>query len=134
MNQNRYRIVSVDPIILIGKKIVLTKRAVDPYNGCWVLPGGRIEMNETVEQACMREAKEETGLKVKIVKMTGVYSSPKRDPRGTVAVAFLCSGKGKLRYAKEEASGIKLFDLEKLPKRLGFDHKKIIADAVSKKN
>jgi len=130
MKRNRYRIVSVDPVILISGKIVLTKRAVDPFNGYWVLPGGRVEKNETVEQACIREAKEETGLDVKIVKMTGVYSSPKRDPRGTVAVAFLCTGKGKLKYAKEEATEIKLFDLKRLPKKLGFDHKKIIKDAI----
>ncbi len=115
-------------------EVLLMKRNRYPWNGCWVLPGGRVEMDETCEQAVVREAKEETGLKVRIKKFLGVFSSPKRDPRGTVAVAFLCQPmSGRLRLCKEESTEIKWFPLKQLPARMGFDHKEIVKAAQSLK-
>ncbi|MBU4406392.1 MAG: NUDIX hydrolase, partial [Candidatus Altiarchaeota archaeon] len=84
---------TVDAVILDREKnsIVLVKRGIYPFEGMWALPGGFVEYKETVENATIREAKEETGLDIEIERMVGVYSDPERDPRGhTVAVTFLC--------------------------------------------
>jgi 8-oxo-dGTP diphosphatase len=92
--------------------------------------GGHVDYGERVEKAVMREAKEETGLDVKVVKLTGVYSDPKRDPRGhTVGVAYLCEAKGKKPKAGDDASEAWWWPLDDLPE-LAFDHKVIVGDAV----
>lgn len=74
--------------------------------------------------------KEELGISVKIKKLIGVYSDPKRDPRyHNVSVAYLCQPiqRAKIRL-NQEASEFKYFSLKKLPKKIGFDHRKIISD------
>ena len=108
--------------------IVLVKRKNEPFKGMHALPGGFVEYGETVEQAVLREVKEETGLEVKILKLLGVYSDPKRDPRGhTVAVAFLCAEEsGELR-AGDDAAGASSF--KEIPDKLAFDHRKILKEA-----
>lgn len=120
---------TVDGIVLKGDKVLLTRREIYPFQGYWVLPGGHVEYGEKVEEAIRREMKEELGVSVKIKKLVGVYSDPKRDPRyHSVSVAFfLEKGKGKIRLSYE-ASKFKYFPLNKLPKKIGFDHRKIIAD------
>jgi len=132
MNE-RYRTVAVDAVVVKQGKVLLMRRNRYPWNGCWVVPGGRVEKRETVEQAVVRESREETGLRVKIKSFIGVFSSPKRDPRGTVAVAFLCAPVGgKLTLCKEEASEIKWFPLKKLPAKMGFDHREIVQAALTR--
>ncbi|MHA1276227.1 MAG: NUDIX domain-containing protein, partial [Candidatus Helarchaeota archaeon] len=83
---------TVDAIILgSNESIVLVKRKNPPFEGMWALPGGFIELGEQVEDAVVREVKEETSLNVEIVKLSGVYSDPGRDPRGhTISIAYLC--------------------------------------------
>ena len=86
-------LLTVDAVILYNNKkdIVLIKRKNPPFKNGYALPGGFVDVGETVEDACIREALEETNIKVKIIKLIGVFSDPKRDPRGhTVSVAFLC--------------------------------------------
>ena len=69
--------------------MLLIRRKHDPYAGCYALPGGFVEIGETVEAACRREAREETGIEVGELRLVGVYSDPSRDPRGhTVSVAY----------------------------------------------
>ena len=110
-------------------KILLIRRNHYPFIGYWVLPGGHVDYGERVEHAMLREIKEETGISAKIRKMIGVYSDPKRDPRyHTVSVAYLCKRvKGKIRI-NHEASEFKFFPPNSLPKKIGFDHRKIIND------
>jgi 8-oxo-dGTP diphosphatase len=122
-------VLTADGIILKDNKILLVKRAIEPYSGYWVLSGGHVEYGERVEEAAVREIKEELGLKVKIKKLIGVYSDPKRDPRyHTVTVAYFCQKiKGKIRL-NYEASEYKYFSLNNLPRKIGFDHRKIIND------
>lgn len=122
-------VLTVDGVILVDGKIVLLKRNTKPFRGYWVLPGGRVEFGETVEEAVIREAKEETGLDTEIVKMVGVYSNPKRDPRGHfVSIAYILKPLGgEMKPDKREASSVKYFG--DLPKKIGFDHRKIITDA-----
>ena len=119
---------AVDAIILCDKKIVLIKRKNPPYENYYALPGGFVEKGETVEQALIREAKEETGLDLEILKLVGVYSDPERDPRGrVVSLCYLAKANGKLAPASD-ACEIKLFDISELPE-LAFDHEKMIVDS-----
>ncbi len=121
-------LLTVDAVIMYEGKLVLIKRKNHPYKDIFALPGGFVDIGETVEQAVIREAKEETGLDIDIIKLIGVYSDPKRDPRGhTVSICFLAKGKGNLN-AGSDANDIGLFDINNLPD-LAFDHNKIIKDA-----
>jgi 8-oxo-dGTP diphosphatase len=126
-------ILTVDGVIFLKEKILLVKRSIKPYKGCWCLPGGHVRFGETVEEAVIREVEEETGLEVEIENLIGVYSNPKRDPRGhSVTIAYLLKALGgELRPDKSEASDIRFFD--NLPKKIGFDHRNIITDAKSLK-
>lgn len=81
---------AVDGIVVFGSKIVLIKRAKEPFAGMYALPGGFVEYGETVEKAVIREVLEETGLITRMDSLIGVYSSPQRDPRGhTISIAYL---------------------------------------------
>lgn len=122
---------TVDLIIRYKGGIVLIKRRNEPYKGHWALPGGFVEYGEKVENAAVREAKEETGLDVELLKLIGVYSDPNRDPRGhTVTIAFLARGKGKLKGG-DDASEARVFKFEEVKNlKLAFDHKKIVEDAL----
>ena len=128
-------ILTVDGVIFEKGKILLVKRAVYPFQGYWVLPGGHVNYTEKVEEATKREMKEELGVSVKIKKLIGVYSDPKRDPRyHTVSAVYLCQRiRGKIKL-NQEGSEFKFFPLKNLPRKIGFDHRKIINDFKRNKN
>lgn len=113
---------------------ILIKRENDPYKDCWALPGGFVEYGESVENAAIREAKEETSIDVELIDLVNVYSEPDRDPRGhTVTVAYTAKGDFKTRAADSDAKDIGVFtqdDLENL--EIAFDHRKIIKDCMNK--
>lgn len=120
--------VTVDGLVLHGGKLVAVVRRNEPFRGMPALPGGFVELGETVEAAVLREVKEETGLETRILRLVGVYSDPHRDPRGhTVSVAYALDEIGGALGAESDAAGILLLDPERLP-RLAFDHAKIVAD------
>lgn len=111
---------------------VLIKRKNGPYKDFWALPGGFVEYGETVEAAASREAKEETGLEIDLKDLIGVYSDPKRDPRGhTVSIAFLAhKSSGKLT-ADTDANDARYFSIhEILEIDLAFDHRQIIEEGL----
>ena len=110
-------------------RVLLIRRGSDPYEGYWALPGGFVEVGETPEDAAAREAKEETGLDIEIVKLVGVYSDPDRDPRGhNVSCAYLARSAGDPRAASDAAE-VSFRDPSTV--ELAFDHEKIIVDALS---
>lgn len=122
---------TVDPIILTNDgKVVLVKRSFDPYKDHWALPGGMVEYGEIVDVAVIREAKEETGLDIKIERLVGVYSEPNRDPRGHfVSVCFLCVPVGGTLTTSEETRDVKAFSKREIKSiKLAFDHQKILKD------
>jgi 8-oxo-dGTP diphosphatase len=100
--------------------IVLIQRANEPKG--WALPGGFVDYGESVEKAAIREALEETGLKVELVALLGVYSQPERDQRfHTQTTVFTAKAKGQ-PAAGSDAAGLKLFSLDELPNPICFDH------------
>ena len=121
---------TTDGAIIKDGKILLVKRKKKPFKGKWALPGGFVEYGEKVEDAVIREVKEETGLATKIKEFIGIYSDPNRDPRGhIVTIVFLLEIiDGKLN-AKDDADDVKFFNLNKLP-NLSFDHNTIIEDII----
>lgn len=125
---------AVDAVIRIRNGVVLVRRRNPPFQGKWALPGGFVKYGERVEEALVREVKEETGLKVKVDRLLGVYSDPLRDPRGhIVSVCFLAKVVGGHMRAGSDAAEVRVF--EKIPwEELAFDHAKILIDAgLSKK-
>lgn len=106
--------------------IVLIERKNPPHG--WALPGGFVDYGETVEQAAVREAREETGLEVELIRLLGVYSDPRRDPRQhTLSVVFIGRA-GRVPRAGDDARRAKVFTRETQPAKLAFDHTKILAD------
>ena len=121
---------TVDGIILKKGKILLIKRATQPFVDYWALPGGFVELNETTERAVEREIHEETNLTTKTKKLVGVYSNPKRDPRRhTITIAYLLETINGTAKKTEEAKEVKYFAFDNLPQNIAFDHRKIIMDA-----
>lgn len=111
-------------------RVVLIRRANEPFRGRWALPGGFVDVGETVEQAARREVREETGLEVELERLVGVYSEPDRDPRGhNVSVAFLAHPVGDAEpRGSDDASEALLLDPAVV--ELAFDHDRIIRDAL----
>jgi len=122
-------LVAVDGVV-VGKRgsIILVKRKKPPYEGYWALPGGLVEYGETVEEAVVREVKEETGLDVEVKGLVGVYSRPDRDPRGhVISIAFLVVEiGGELRGSRET----EVNEFYAIPRELAFDHREILRDGL----
>ncbi|NOZ87423.1 MAG: NUDIX hydrolase [Deltaproteobacteria bacterium] len=117
---------TVDIIIrLTDGGIVLVQRKNPPPG--WAIPGGFVDYGESVENAAVREAMEETGLEVELIDLLGVYSSPDRDPRfHTISVVFTAEASGEPR-AGDDAKDIGIFREGEMPE-LAFDHGQIIQD------
>jgi ADP-ribose pyrophosphatase YjhB (NUDIX family) len=129
--------IAVNAVVFNEKQEVLLAKRTD--NGLWCIPGGHVDLGETLAQACLRELKEETGLAAEIVRLIGVYSDTKgslhfaQGPEWhTVRVSFLCRVTGGSLTTSEETSEIKYFDVGRLPPLIT-DHAKRIKDALEDK-
>ncbi len=118
--------VAVDP----KGRVLLIRRGHPPFVGAYALPGGFVDVGETVEDACRRELMEETGVKAGRLTLIGVYSDPKRDPRGhSVAVAFLTRIRAVTPTAGDDAAAAEWVENWRRSE-VAFDHKDILRDAV----
>ena len=123
---------TVDIIIEIGeephRKIVLIERKNPPYG--WAIPGGFVDYGETLENAAVREAKEETCLNVTLIRQLHAYSDPARDPRQhTISVVFVARADG-VPQGADDAKRAELFDPDNLPENMAFDHAQILRDYI----
>lgn len=126
---------AVDVVILHNNKprhVLLISRKNEPYG--WALPGGFVDYGETVENAAVREVKEEVGLDVSLLGMVGVYSEATRDPRQhVVSIAYLGIATEDNPVAADDAKEAKYFCVDNLPE-VCFDHERIIEDAMVRYN
>lgn len=109
--------------------VLLIRRKNEPFRGSYALPGGFVDIGERVEDACRRELSEETGLQVGELRLVGVYSDPKRDPRGhTCTVVYLARvGRADVTAGDDAAAAEWVADWRR--EKLAFDHAQVIADA-----
>lgn len=122
----RNPIPTVDIIIEMNGGIVLIERRNPPYG--WALPGGFVDYGETLEQAAVREAREETSLEIAGLRLLGCYSDPARDSRmHTITTVFVAQGSG-TPCAADDAAKLRLFSADDLPTNLCFDHASILQD------
>jgi len=106
--------------------IILIKRKNPPFG--WALPGGFVDYGESLEEAAIREAKEETSLEITLTSQFHTYSNPERDSRKhTITTVFIAKAKGK-PVAADDAQEIGVFTKDKIPQPLAFDHSDILRD------
>ena len=125
---------AANAIIQKNNSILLVKRSIEPFKGLWSLPGGFIEYDETVEESLTREIEEETGLKIKPLKVIGVFSHPLRSPvKHVITICYESIIVGGELKACSESAEVKFFPIDNLPK-LAFDHEKILRNYLKLKN
>jgi len=123
--------ITVDAVIMVDDRVVLIKRANEPYKGSWVLPGGKVGVGETMEEAVRREVMEETGIGVRVLGLVGVYDAIDRDPRGrSISLCYRCEADGLKAQKTSEAEEVRLFDPSRV-QDLGFDHSQMLKDALA---
>ncbi len=109
-----------------GRPFVLIERKYPPYG--WAIPGGFVDVGETVEAAAIREMREETCLEVTLTALLGIYSNPNRDSRNhTVTAVYVAEAYG-LPQAADDAKNFGLFTFDNLPESLAFDHALVLQD------
>jgi 8-oxo-dGTP diphosphatase len=123
-------LLTVDCVLIdAADRVLLIRRKNPPFAGAYALPGGFVDIGETVEDACRRELAEETGVKVRTIKLVGVYSAPTRDPRShTCSVAFWGRAGRAHAVAGDDAAAVE-WVAKWRSVELAFDHKQIISDA-----
>ncbi len=122
---------AADLVAYRGREVLLIERMNEPYG--YAIPGGFVDLGESVEDAAVRELSEETNIDVKKedISLIGVYSEPSRDSRGhTVSVIYSCDITGREVEAKgrDDALSADFFDIDNLPEKLAFDHRKVLND------
>ncbi len=123
---------TVDIIIQYRGGIILIKRKNPPHG--WALPGGFVDYGESLESAAQREAKEETGLSVRLVSQFHTYSEPGRDPRHhTITTVYIAESEGEAS-AGDDAAEYGVFRRDDLPESIVFDHRSILMDYFGKRH
>ena len=111
---------------LDDKPVILIERKYEPYG--WAIPGGFVEVGETIASGARREALEETSMEVNLDVLLGIYSDPKRDFRGHTACAVFVGNATGQPIAADDAKDIALFDPFNVDVELAFDHRQILED------
>jgi 8-oxo-dGTP diphosphatase len=132
MGEYRNPVPAVDIILQQGSEILLVKRKDEPFKDHLALPGGFVNEEESVENAAMREAVEETSLEIQPIDILGVYSDPKRDPRRHIlTVVFVGTILNGVPNPGDDSSEIEWVQVDNIHKKnLAFDHKQILSDYI----
>lgn len=133
LNMYKNPVPTVDILIVYEQGIVLIERQNPPFG--WALPGGFVDYGESVEQAAVREAEEETGLVVELISLLGVYSDPTRDSRQhTISTVFVARPYNPqiLPQGGDDARQARIFSFDTLPELLAFDHEKMVQDYLAR--
>lgn len=139
MQKYEHPYVTVDAVIFgfdySSLKVLLIKRGLDPFKGQWALPGGFVRKGESIDQAVLREIKEEAGIKKELyLEQLYTFGQPDRDPRGwiiSVSYFALVNLNDYDTKAATDATDVGWFDISKVP-RLAFDHTQIIEKAIER--
>lgn len=129
--------VTVDALVFandgLDLNVLLIKRGNPPFKGKWALPGGFVDMDETLDHAVVRELEEEAGIRIDGFQQLYTFGNPERDPRGrNITVVFLKEISEKIYLsAGDDAAEAGWFDVKNLPE-LAFDHYDIIALGIKK--
>ncbi|MFE9360326.1 NUDIX domain-containing protein [Streptomyces olivaceoviridis] len=125
---------TADVVLFAAGHVLLIERGWDPFEGCWALPGGHVDMGETSLAAAARELEEETGITVPAddLRQVGAFDAPGRDPRGRyVSVAYTSTLPTPITpTAGDDATAARWWPLTALPD-LAFDHADILARATA---
>lgn len=106
--------------VVSGGRVVLVRRSVAPYVGSWCLPSGYQEYDESPEETAVRETREETNLRIRLLGLCGVYFSDGAGVKNTVVHVYLAERVGGTMRAGDDASDVRLFPLDGLPRRIAF--------------
>jgi 8-oxo-dGTP diphosphatase len=112
-----------------GRPIVLIERKNPPHG--WAIPGGFVDRGERIETAARREAEEETGLKVELLALLGLYSNPQRDPRFHTATAVYVAQAHGEPVAADDAKDFRIVPVDNLPDNLAFDHALVLSNYLT---
>jgi 8-oxo-dGTP diphosphatase len=127
---------TVDAIVFVKSEttisVLLIERGREPFKNKWALPGGFVDLDETLEKACIRELEEETGLQVEKMQQFRAYDAIDRDPRHrTISVVYSVQLAGKMPVkGNDDAAQARWFSIDDMPE-LAFDHAEILNDFFS---
>jgi 8-oxo-dGTP diphosphatase len=123
-------LLAADCVVLDASgRVLLVRRKHPPFKGHYALPGGFVEIGETVEDAARRELMEETGVKAGRLQLVGIYSDPKRDPRGHICSAAFLTRIARARPTAGDDAAAAQWIADWRKAELAFDHARILADA-----
>jgi 8-oxo-dGTP diphosphatase len=125
-------LLTVDAVLFDAEdRLLVIRRKNPPFQGAWALPGGFVDLDESVEEACARELQEETGLVAPPLRLVGVYSKPGRDPRGaTVTIAYAGRATSTAAVAGDDAAAVAWIQ-DWRTAAFAFDHFEIVQAAAA---
>ncbi|HEY7573841.1 MAG TPA: NUDIX hydrolase [Thermoanaerobaculia bacterium] len=135
-NSLKYPRLTVDSFVIDRRgRLLLVQRGRPPFQGRWGLPGGFCEWKETTERCCARETLEETGLRVRVGELLGVYSAPDRDPRGhNVTVLYAAKRTGGKLTGGDDAADARFFTRAEVRRlAFAFDHGRIVREQLARR-